>query len=335
MKPTTKSCSAREKSISDYLGGGLDPRQRKELEEHLRTCPACREALERMEETGRQVRETVSSSETAAPAWDRSRERIKSNILAEITRTGRPRGPGILTRLRLRPIPALAAGILLLAAAGGIWRMAVLRPPREIIERGKAEGPAAVERRGEPGPRDLLTALAMMGKDISLFRGIQESFPQRVEWISIEGRSVDFDLSERMAEKDPESPQPLFFLAFKILQEKDDPETRLVSAPRIVVRGGVELTKDFPLSPEPGANYRLRVTPRMAAGNRIHLALELLFQQIGPDGTEEVRLAASSTLVPGEVTLLGSVLPGDEFYRVEVLSAVAGEVAGPTGDKLL
>ncbi|MDP8236924.1 MAG: zf-HC2 domain-containing protein [Candidatus Erginobacter occultus] len=324
------NCSDREKSISDYLDGVLNARQEKELEDHLRACSACREVLRRMEKAGRLVRETVNSPAPTAENWEARRERIKRNIIAKINPAGRPATSRSPARFRLPAIPALAAGILLLAAAGLFWRMAILRRP----ENGKGEIPAADAHGGVPGDR-YYSAAAMMGKDFSLFRGIQESFSQRVEWVTIDGRAVDFDLDGGETEIEPDTRPPLVFLAFQIFRDNDGPEGRVVSAPRIVVRDGVELIKDFPLSPEPDANYRLRITPRMAAGDRINLTLDLVFRQTGPDGPEEARLSASSTIIPGEVTLLGSILPGDEFYRVEVLSEVEEGRTYQPGENIL
>ncbi len=329
MKPTDRRCSGREKTISDYLGGGLAPRQRRELEEHLRDCPACREALERQKTTERIVREAVGTEESAERHWHLNRERIKGNILAEIAQTGRP--PGILTRLRLRPIPALAAGLLLLAAAGVIARIAVFRPPGD----GGESIPVARESGRDIETWDITSQLAMMGKDLSLFRGIQESFVQRVEWITIDGREVDFDLEVRETAPDPETRPRLLFLAFRIIRGDGDREEPVISEPRIVVREGAEFNRDFALPPEADSNYRLRIRPRMTAENRIDLTLDLVFHRPGPDGPEQARLSASSTVTPGEPTLLGSLLPGDDFYRVEVLGEIEPDHRRQPGELVL
>lgn len=324
------NCSDRERAISDYLDDALNARQKKELEDHLQTCRACREVLQRLKKAGRLVREAVNFPAPAAENWDARRDRIKRNIIAEIKPAERPLVSRSPVWFRLPTIPALAAGILLLAATGVIWRRALLRPP----ENGQRKIPASFASGGEPVDR-YYPAAAMGGKDFSLFRGIQESFAQRVEWVTIDGRAVDFDLGGGETEKEPDTRPPLLFLAFQILRDNDDSEGRVVSAPRIVVRDGVELIKDFSLSLGPDANYRLRITPRMAARDRINLTLDLVFYQTGPDGPEEARLAASSTIIPGEVTLLGSILPGDEFYRVEVLSEVEEGRTYPPGENFL
>lgn len=318
MTEGAMNCTDREKAISDYLDGGLDARRRRELEEHLETCPSCRDVRKRLEETGRLVREAVSSAGPAPGEWDSRREKIKRNVLDEIGRNGRARRPAGWARLLPRPIPALAAGILLLAAAGIIGR-AVFFPPEEEV-------PAELVPGLVPGPT---------GKDFSLFRGIQDSFPQRVEWVTVDGREVDFDLGPGEAEPDPDDPAHLLFLAFRIVRGDDGPGDPVISAPRIVVREGAEFDRDFSLPPDPGANYRLRVRPRMTGENRISLALDLVFRRTGPDGPEEARITASPTVVPGEPTLLGSILPGDDYYRVEVLGEIEPRPRSRPGERVL
>ena len=87
------NCSDRERAISDYLDDALNARQKKELEDHLQTCRACREVLQRLKKAGRLVREAVNFPAPAAENWDARRDRIKRNIIAEITPAHDP-GPG-------------------------------------------------------------------------------------------------------------------------------------------------------------------------------------------------------------------------------------------------
>ncbi len=155
-----------------------------------------------------------------------------------------------------------------------------------------------------------------------MFRGIQQSFSLPVKWVTIDGKQVDFDLADGEPKRGADLQQALLFLDFKILRRDGEPEGRTVSSPRVIVRNSQEIINSFALSPDSGLTYQLRTTPRIEAGGKITIDVDLVFRRIGETDGKEARLFALSSLTPGKVAVLGSVLPGNELYQIEVLATV-------------
>jgi len=84
------NCEQGEELINAYLDGELDERRRSELEQHLRSCPTCREELDRQ----RQFREDILSQlprfqapgdlRTKVQAVIRQEQRSRSETLAPV-----------------------------------------------------------------------------------------------------------------------------------------------------------------------------------------------------------------------------------------------------------
>lgn len=310
------NCSDRKKALSDYCDGALGYPERKELEKHLQTCPSCREMLEEMEATDRLAREIISAEEPAPEEWEQRWDGMRKKILDGIERTPPPPERRSFLRLRLRPIAAAAAVILLLAGGGLIWRLVILQ---ERIEDGRRTARAAAARMTAAVETSRFQTAAA-SKDLSLFRGVQQSFSIPVRWMSIDGEAVEFDLAEQGSETPAGKRQPLLLLAFRILHRNG--EDRSVSAPRIIARNAEEIESSFVLGPDSDLTYHLRATPRIAGGDTIALDIDLVFREAGGREEKKARLSVSPTIETGKATVLGSVFPGNELYRIEVLTSV-------------
>lgn len=126
MKPDCRKISALLKS--DYLDNELDPVARKQVEQHLANCPACRSRWENIQEISRALRRAPRQNPPES-LWPRIQAEIAGHNAPPL---GRPAGGlGIkIPRLIFAPKRALAlaaAAMLVLAAIG--FYLESRRPP--------------------------------------------------------------------------------------------------------------------------------------------------------------------------------------------------------------
>ncbi|HDL63758.1 MAG TPA: hypothetical protein ENH12_00040 [Proteobacteria bacterium] len=317
-------CSDREKTISDYLDGALGPSEQRELEEHLKVCPHCRESLKEMKQIDQLARQSMPADDPSPESWAERWPVMRNKILGECEKSSRPPSLSFFSRAWGRPSLAAAAVITLLVAAGLLWKVT---SPETGVEKTAVEtekpsaGPVQAENpaKAPDFPGDIIPT-GTIRKDLALFCGIQKSFSHSVKWVAIDGELVDFGLSSQKPDKEADRHQALLFLDFKIQRMNVEPEEQTVSSPRIIVRNAQEINNNFALPPETGLTYQLRTTPRIEKGGKITLDVELVFHQINDRGEERARISVSPTLEPGDAITLGSVLPGNDLYQIIVLA---------------
>jgi len=117
-------CPLDEKLLVDYLEGELTHEEAARLNDHLKSCPVCREEYETLQEAKKALlycKEQTTVEEPGESFWQES-----SRIIAEATYRHReedsPRGIVVLLN-RWRPLILAAAAVLLLVLAGTLeWR---------------------------------------------------------------------------------------------------------------------------------------------------------------------------------------------------------------------
>ena len=141
------NCLPFEEKIAQYVDGGLDPNDTRDIEDHLRTCPACAEFAEALQSDRTWLR-TVPP-ETADVDFAALRRQIRSAIVHERRAKS------------LMPVLLLAASVLLAVAVAAIWlapnrggqqpRTAQLKVSSQTPEvetmQAKAPAPLLTERR--------------------------------------------------------------------------------------------------------------------------------------------------------------------------------------------
>jgi anti-sigma factor RsiW len=114
-------CSQAKKNLTALLDGELDEKSRARIEEHLAGCGACRserEALERVRHALESVKmPEIESSVSADSILDRARAARRPSRAGQREDRGW-RLPGIPAGLR--PVAALATGLLVVAIVWGI-----------------------------------------------------------------------------------------------------------------------------------------------------------------------------------------------------------------------
>jgi anti-sigma factor RsiW len=128
--------------LNEYLDSDLDPRERREVEQHLVRCPECRQAADGLAAV---VRAAFELEEVAPPA--RAWESIASSL------RGR-KAPASNRPLSLRGALALAATLVL---GVSLWL---------AIRAGEREAPAGASELAEMVARELLAAESHYGKAI-------------------------------------------------------------------------------------------------------------------------------------------------------------------------
>ncbi len=144
------NCSDREKMLSDYLDGALNPAERQELEEHLETCAACRGVLETMKEAERLSREIVLADEPSPETWAARWPGMRKRILAETEKISRPQVSPFFSRTWWKPALAVAAGLLFLVGVGLIWKLTTLQSRIEELRLESEDTLAELNQAGEP-----------------------------------------------------------------------------------------------------------------------------------------------------------------------------------------
>ncbi len=187
------------------------------------------------------------------------------------------------------------------------------------------------------GPTGNFIPAGNIRKDISLFQGLQGSFANNMEWVVIDGDRVDLSLSQEQDTQSGLAPAPLIYLNIKVFQKESGREETMVSSPRAVIRNGRELNAKFETPWECGLVYRVRSRPRLLEGaDLISLEIELEFSRAFPGSIQESRAFQLSTIAvikAGEAVTLGSVLLGDEHYRVEIMATLEGSLPVPLREK--
>jgi predicted anti-sigma-YlaC factor YlaD len=117
-------CPLDEKLLVDYLEGELEHEEASRLDNHLKSCPVCREEYETLQEAKKALlccKEQTAVEEPGESFWQES-----SRIIAEATyrhREGASAGGIVVLLNRWRPLILAAAAVLLLVLAGTLeWR---------------------------------------------------------------------------------------------------------------------------------------------------------------------------------------------------------------------
>jgi putative zinc finger protein len=333
-------CSDREKQISDYLDGALDEAASRQLKEHIDNCPRCREILEEMKKTDILLR---GNQEGSPPPeyWSDYWPRLKGKILegeGSTRKNSRLSPIYSVTTLRWQTLLAIASVLILFLGGGGLlWKVTSLQSQLETELQRRDELAMGSEGIGVSesgyGPTGNIIPVGNIRKDISLFQGLQGSFANNMEWVVIDGDRVDLSLSQEQNQLAGITPSPLVYLNIKVFRKESDREETMVSSPRAVIRNGRELNAKFETPRECGMVYRVRSRPRLLEGsNLISLEIELEFSR-GFDGNiRESRAFQISTIAvieAGKTVTLGSVLLGNEHYRVEITVALNGSLHIP------
>ena len=139
MTPISRDCARTEELLSDHLDGLLDPLLARELEDHLRSCAACRGLRDALAE----VVEALRSYPTVEPAAGLAARVARAAILhAQQRRTAAfaPRMPAWLQ--------AVAAGLSILTTAGILVAQGgTARAAGRLVERTTSAGTYVLEKK--------------------------------------------------------------------------------------------------------------------------------------------------------------------------------------------
>lgn len=118
-------CEAYRSTLIEYLDGNLTGGARAELEAHLAHCPGCREELRDLQETLTLIA-SMQVPEPPEAFWQQYLRELRQKVAPA------PRLPRLwdwVAALPLRPIPAMAVGIVLILAVFLTWQSSPERPP--------------------------------------------------------------------------------------------------------------------------------------------------------------------------------------------------------------
>jgi len=139
VTPISRDCARTEELLSDHLDGLLDPLLARELEDHLRSCAACRGLRDALAE----VVEALRSYPTVEPAAGLAARVARAAILhAQQRRTAAlaPRMPAWLQ--------AVAAGLSILTTAGILVAQGgTARAAGRLVERTTSAGTYVLEKK--------------------------------------------------------------------------------------------------------------------------------------------------------------------------------------------
>jgi anti-sigma-K factor RskA len=143
--------------IAAYLLGALDDREAAELERHVDDCPTCREELDRL-------RPGIEALPEAVPQHDPP-PALKASVMSAVEREARPVRPRARWHLRLRPLYAATAAVVLaigivaafLVSSPDDGRVVTAQVDRSRVPSGTAtlrveDGRAVLRVRGFPSP---------------------------------------------------------------------------------------------------------------------------------------------------------------------------------------
>jgi len=139
VTPISRDCARTEELLSDHLDGLLDPLLARELDDHLRSCAACRGLRDALAE----VVEALRSYPTVEPAAGLAARVARAAILhAQQRRTAAlaPRMPAWLQ--------AVAAGLSILTTAGILVAQGgTARAAGRLVERTTSAGTYVLEKK--------------------------------------------------------------------------------------------------------------------------------------------------------------------------------------------
>lgn len=118
-------CDDYHSQLLEYLDGDLPGAAKTELEAHLSLCPACQEEVRSLRETLALVA-NMPAPEPPEAFWRQYLREIRQQVGPA------PRGPRLwdwFTTPLLRPVPALAAAIVLVMAVVLTWKSSPERLP--------------------------------------------------------------------------------------------------------------------------------------------------------------------------------------------------------------
>jgi len=169
--------------LSEYIDGSVTAEEKREIEEHLRTCPACGDALRELKKT---IEHIKTAEEVEPPAW------MTQQTMAKIRATAKKRqGFFHLLSLPLHvKLPIQAVAILFLAVT--VFYIYRNIQPTAKYEETPTEQFSTGEKATIPGPespeqKPSVTAKGELGKakDFSLR---SQKVPQTPEYKSLDMR---------------------------------------------------------------------------------------------------------------------------------------------------
>jgi anti-sigma factor RsiW len=155
-------CPDRE-ILSAWLDGEIDAPWDRELEEHVSSCPGCRDRIERLEGVRRAL------LEAATPDWRPAMERVRSSLVAR--GLANERITPVWRRRVALPVPlAIAAAVLVMVLAGAL-AVSVLRSSFGLV-RITRQGTAGTEIRIAAPVSDLESLLQSIDQDTGSAEGV-------------------------------------------------------------------------------------------------------------------------------------------------------------------
>lgn len=118
-------CEGYRTKLFEYLDGELAGVARAEFEAHLKGCRGCREELQELHETLALI-ERMPAPEPPEAFWQQYLRELRQKVAPVPTPS---RWETWLGSIPLRPIPALAVGIVLILAVFLTWQSGVEQPP--------------------------------------------------------------------------------------------------------------------------------------------------------------------------------------------------------------
>ena len=132
--------------LSEYLDGSVSSDEKAEIEEHLKTCSLCSDALRELKKT---IEHIKAVEQVEPPAW--MTQKTMAKVHAEIERK-----PGVFHRLFFPPrvkLPVQVFAVLFLAViAFYIYRN--IQPTSNLSEAPTREAPSSVIAKGDRGNTD-------------------------------------------------------------------------------------------------------------------------------------------------------------------------------------
>ncbi len=265
--------------------------------EHLRQCPACREAIDQYDELRLLLRVPETPPEIKpSPAVERRGER--SAVDPQACRTSRRFGPAVL------------AASLLVGAAGWILCLYSFMF-QEVVQPSQP----LVNHRETPPPNDLASPRGSLAqwttvdvdREVAVFTNISETFDGRTSWVAVGDRATELGLMPASEA----NPKKLLLLRLLVSQDgREKSKTDLV----VVPGQNVNLCVPF----EGGQVLHYTIGTTTGKDRRVSLWVEL--RASGCDGETLAATATQFDPVSGRALEAGRLVTSSGNFALDVSS---------------
>jgi hypothetical protein len=324
-------CRKIRKLISDYIDDELGGNKRKLVEEHLKQCQGCGAFFKGLQATENVTRQKIAqepSSAYWANYWPRLNEKIERtklsgfNILEVKERVldwaaSFELVPSLWFATNIAVIVVLFSFVFLVHKQGRHMQIVQnannqLAQQANVLSQKYAKPIQLVKAKKMPAA---VLPVVAIDKDMRIFQGIEDSFPGRMEWVTLNNGKIEMGINQEgygvFKGNIVQQAGALFYLEFAIAKKTKSGEVAVVSSPKMMILNEREINVKFD-SPIDGKKtaFRYECLPKLKSNNQIEL-----FAKIDVDGS---LLQTNLLLAEGKSAELGTISRGADIYIVSV-----------------